>query len=83
MKKKLGRGLGKKVKEEDIFSISQWMKVDQKTLDTVIHDHSLSHEVIGKMEEVIDPETIIHEEIRARVRKRLANHPTANRAEES
>jgi hypothetical protein len=51
MKKKLRQGLGKKVKQNaDIFSISAWMKVDQKTLDMVVHDHSLSHGVVEKME---------------------------------
>jgi hypothetical protein len=51
MKRKLRRGLGKTVaRDADIFSISAWMKVDQKTLDTVVHEDSRSDKVIGKME---------------------------------
>ena len=40
MKKKLEQGLGRKVKDEDILSISSRMKADDLVVDIVIHDNS-------------------------------------------
>jgi hypothetical protein len=50
MKRKLKEGLGHEVKDEDVMSISAWMKADDKVVDSVIHDDSPEHSIEGAME---------------------------------
>ena len=50
MKRKLEEGLGHKVKDEEVTSISAWMKVDEKVVDGVVHDGSLEGRVENAME---------------------------------
>ena len=50
MKRKLKEGLGHEVKDEDVMSISAWMKADDKVVDSVIHDDSREHSVEDAME---------------------------------
>jgi hypothetical protein len=49
-KRKLEEGLGHEVKDEDVMSISAWMKADDKVVDSVIHDKSPEHSVEEAME---------------------------------
>ena len=50
MKRKLKEGLGREVKDEDVMSISAWMKADDKVVDSVIHDDSRERSVEDAME---------------------------------
>ena len=51
MKRKLEEGLGHKVKDEDVMSISAWMKADEQVVDSVIHDKSAEHSLEDAMED--------------------------------
>ena len=48
---KLEEGLGRKVKDEEINSISAWMQADDRVVNEVLHDDSLKHKVEGAMED--------------------------------
>jgi LPXTG-motif cell wall-anchored protein len=50
---KLEEGLGRKVKDEEITSISAWMKADDKVVNEVVHDDSLKHKVENVMEDAV------------------------------
>lgn len=50
MKKKLEQGLGRKVKDEDILSISSRMKADDQVVDSVIHANSRERSLEDAME---------------------------------
>ena len=50
MKAKLEKGLGRKVEDEEVTSISAWMKADDKVVDSVIHDDSRAHHIQEVME---------------------------------
>ena len=52
-KSKLEEGLGRKVKDEEVTSISAWMKADDKVVNEVIHDDSLKHKVESVMEDAV------------------------------
>ena len=51
MKRKLEEGLGHEVRDEDVTSISAWMKADDKVVDSVINDDSREHAIEGMMED--------------------------------
>ena len=53
MKRKLEEGLGRQVKDEEITSISAWMKADDRVVDEVIHDHSPQRHVENAMEDAV------------------------------
>jgi hypothetical protein len=50
---KLEEGLGREVKNEEVNSISAWMKADDKVLNEVIHDNSLKNKVEDAMEDAL------------------------------
>jgi len=50
MKRKLEEGLGHEVKDEDVTSISAWMKADDRVVESVINDNSVEHKVENAME---------------------------------
>ena len=50
---KLEEGLGRKVKDEEINSISAWMKADDKVVNEVIHEDSLKYKVENAMEDAV------------------------------
>ena len=51
MKKKLEKGLGKRVADEEVTSISAWMKADDRVVEDVIHDNSREHAIENAMED--------------------------------
>ena len=51
IKKKLEKGLGRKVEDEDVMSISAWMKADDKVVESVVHDSSRRHAIEEGMED--------------------------------
>ena len=52
-KLKLEEGLGRKVNDEEITSISAWMKADDRVVNEVIQDNSLKHKVEDAMEDSV------------------------------
>jgi hypothetical protein len=50
LKRKLEKGLGHEVKDEEVTSIAAWMKAADRVVDSVINDHSAQHEVENTME---------------------------------
>jgi LPXTG-motif cell wall-anchored protein len=50
---KLEEGLGRKVKDEEVTSISAWMEADDKVVSEVVHDDSLNHKVEDVMEDAV------------------------------
>jgi hypothetical protein len=50
---KLQEGLGREVKDEDITSISAWMKADDRVVNEVINDNSLQNKVEDLMEDAV------------------------------
>jgi hypothetical protein len=50
---KLEEGLGRKVKDDEINSISAWMQADDRVVNEVIHDDSLKHKVEDAMEDAV------------------------------
>ena len=54
-------GLGHEVKDEDVMSISAWMKADDKVVDSVIHDDSREHSVEDAMENCFSKYTDRHD----------------------
>ena len=54
MKRKLSEGLGREAKDEEVTSISAWMKADDNVVDDVINDHSLGRNIENAMEGAAD-----------------------------
>jgi hypothetical protein len=52
-KKKLEEGLGRSVNDEEITSISAWMKADDKVVNEVVQDDSLQSKVENIMEDAV------------------------------
>ena len=52
-KKKLEEGLGRSVRNEEINSISAWMKADDKVVSDVVQDNSLQSKVENIMEDAV------------------------------
>jgi hypothetical protein len=50
---KLEQGLGRKVKDEEITSISAWMEANDNVVNEVIQDDSLRHKVENAMEDAV------------------------------
>jgi LPXTG-motif cell wall-anchored protein len=50
---KLEEGLGRKVKNEEVTSISAWMKADDRVVSEVVNDESLKHKVENVMEDAV------------------------------
>jgi len=50
---KLQEGLGREVKDEEITSISAWMKADDRIVNQVINDNSLQSKVENLMEDAV------------------------------
>jgi hypothetical protein len=50
---KLEEGLGRKVKDEEITSISAWMEANDSVVNEVIQDDSLKHKVENAMEDAV------------------------------
>lgn len=53
MRRKLEAGLGREVKNEDITSISTWMKADDQVVNEVVADDSLQRKVENVMEDAV------------------------------
>jgi hypothetical protein len=51
LKRKLEKGLGRKVDESDITSISAWMQADDNALASAVNDDSAEHKVQEAMED--------------------------------
>jgi hypothetical protein len=50
---KLEEGLGRKVKNEEITSISAWMEANDSVVHEVIQDDGLKHKVENAMEDAV------------------------------
>jgi len=50
---KLEEGLGRKVKDEEITSLSAWMEANDSVVNEVLQDDSLKHKVENAMEDAV------------------------------